>query len=182
MFTADELCIISQDDYYRPLEEQKTDGFGVHNFDLPESINSEQMYQDLLQLAVGKEVIKKEYIFERKDAEPRMKVFKPAPVVIVEGIFVFAYPFITDLIELSVYVDCSADLRYERRMRRDVVDRGIPEEKVIHQWNHHVMPAHQTYVKPLKKTADIIINNHHDMNEGMSLVANHIRAVLDGKK
>ena len=181
LFSDKELCIISQDDYYKSIDQQQLDEFGVHNFDLPESIDSELMYNDLLILSKGKEVIKKEYIFERKDIEPVLKIFKPAPVVIVEGLFVFAYPSISSLIELSVYVDCDEDLRFERRMRRDVMERGIPQEKVIHQWKYHVMPAHTNFVKPYKKTADIIINNYQDMNEGISLISNHISTILNRK-
>jgi uridine kinase len=181
IFSEKELCIISQDDYYKPLAQQQKDEFGVHNFDLPESIDSGLMYNDLLTLAAGKEVIKKEYVFELKDKEPLLKKFKPAPVVIVEGIFVFAYTAVSSLIEFSVYVDCDADLRYERRIKRDVVDRGIAVEKVIHQWKYHVMPAHEKYVNPVKKIADIIINNYHDMSEGLDLVSNHIHAILNRK-
>jgi len=181
LFSEQELCIVSQDDYYKTIDQQQTDEHGIHNFDLPESIDSELMYQDLLSLAKGKEVIKKEYIFERKDKDAGFKTFKPAPVVIIEGIFVFSFPAISSLIELSVFVDCNADLRFERRFKRDIMERGISEEKVLHQWKYHVIPAHKNYVKPFRKTADIIINNYSSMDKGVALISNHIHAILNSK-
>ena len=178
LFSEQELCIISQDDYYKTLEQQQTDEHGVHNFDLLESIDSERMYSDLLKLAEGKEVVKKEYIFERTDKEAGNKVFKPAPVVIVEGLFVFAFPDISSLIDLSIFVDCDSDIRFERRLRRDVMERGIPQEKVLHQWKYHVIPAHKSFVKPYRNTADLVINNYNSMKKGVELLSNHITALL----
>jgi uridine kinase len=180
-FSEEELCIISQDDYYKSIDQQQADEHGVHNFDLLESIDSEQMYNDLLSLAEGKDVVKKEYIFERKDKEAIYKTFKPAPVVIVEGLFIFAVPAISSLIDLSVFIDCDSELRFERRLKRDVVERGIPEDKVLHQWKHHVIPAHKSFIKPYRKTADIVINNYNNMKKGIDLLSNHIRMVLNDK-
>lgn len=180
-FSENELCVVSQDDYYKTIDQQKTDELGVHNFDMLESIDSELMHKDLFALAEGKEVVKKEYIFELKNKEPAFKTYKPAPVVIVEGLFIFAFPAISDLIDLSVFVDCDADLRFERRLKRDVMERGIPEEKVFHQWKHHVIPAHKYHVKPYRKTADIVINNYESMDKGVEIIANHIRTILNSK-
>lgn len=182
LFSDSELCIISQDDYYKTIDQQQTDEQGVHNFDMLESIDTDLMYQDLLTLSKGKEVLKKEYIFERKDKEPLIKTFKPTPVVILEGLFIFAIPTISNLIELSVFIDCDADIRFERRLKRDVMERGIPEEKVLHQWKHHVIPAHKNFVKPYRKTADIVINNYDNMKKGIELISNHIRSKLNGNK
>jgi uridine kinase len=180
-FSEQELCIISQDDYYKTIDQQQTDEYGVYNFDMLESIDSELMYKDLLTLAKGNEVVKKEYIFEIKDKEASNKIFKPAPVVIVEGLFVFAFPAISALFDLSVFIDCDSELRFERRLKRDVMERGIPEEKVFHQWKHHVIPSHKNFVKPYRITADIVINNYNDMNKGASILSNHIRAILNSK-
>jgi uridine kinase len=180
-FSENQLCIISQDDYYKSLDQQKADDHGIHNFDLLESIDSEQMHKDLLLLGKGEEVIKKEYIFERKDKDAGFKVFKPAPVVIVEGLFIFAFPAISRLIDLSVFIDCDSEIRFERRLKRDVKERGIPEEKVMHQWKYHVIPAHKDFVKPYRKTADIVINNYRNMNKGVEILCDHIGAVLNSK-
>jgi uridine kinase len=178
-FTTEELCIISQDDYYKQLELQKKDDKGVTNF--VDSIDDRQMLSDLLSLSEGVEVHRKEYLFECKDREPIIKVFKPAPVVILEGLFVFAYPEITRLADLKIFIHCKGKIRYDRRMRRDITERGIPEEKVIHQWNYHVKPAFRQYVKPARMEADLVVNNFAAMDAALEVVANHIRCKLNSK-
>ena len=90
-FSDEELCIISQDNYYRPREEQLTDEKGVKNFDLPESIDGKAFAADLKSLLAGNTVTKKEYTFNNSTADASTIVWRPAPVIIVEGIFAFHF-------------------------------------------------------------------------------------------
>ena len=90
-FSSDDICIISQDDYYRPKDEQVKDALGIENYDLPRSINSSELVTDIIKLIAGETVERQEYTFNNVDVEPKTLVFKPAPVIIVEGLFVFHF-------------------------------------------------------------------------------------------
>ena len=87
-FKADEICLISQDNYYRPREQQPVDENGVKNFDLPVSIDHEAFQHDLLLLQAGQHVIRKEYTFNNPATAPKLLEFKTAPIIVVEGLFV----------------------------------------------------------------------------------------------
>jgi len=86
-----QVCYLSMDDYYVPREQQKKDKLGIHNFDRPKSIFRDEFVRDLKKLCKGKIVKRKEYVFNNELAEPRTLTFRPAPVIIVEGLFVFHY-------------------------------------------------------------------------------------------
>ena len=102
-FVSDEVCLISQDNYYKPREEQPVDDKGVKNFDLPISIDFEAYKNDILALKEGKSVIQKEYTFNNPSATPKQIELNPAPVIVVEGIFVLHYQEIADLLDLKVF-------------------------------------------------------------------------------
>ena len=159
-YTEENLCIISQDDYYKPVEEQQMDEHGFLNFDLPSSIDENSFLNDLLNISSGREVRKLEYLFNHPEKKPEWKVFKPAPVLVCEGLFLLHNSRIRELLNLAVFMDAPEELQLERRLQRDIEERAIPEEMVMHQWNHHVLPAYRKYVLPYKDSVDIII--HHD--------------------
>lgn len=100
------VCVIPQDDYYLPKNQQVRDNKGVKNFDLPTAIDSETFYNDLLKIAEGKPVRKLEYNFNNPNIQPQEKIFYPAPIVIVEGIFVFYFPEISELFDLKNIYSC----------------------------------------------------------------------------
>ena len=100
-----DLCIISQDEYYHPREKQVWDQAGYQNFDLPESIDSFAFARDIRQLIDGREVEKEQYTFNNPHKEKQMLVFKPAPVIIVEGLFVFYFEEIRNLLDLKIFID-----------------------------------------------------------------------------
>src|SRR5882762_5913545 len=87
-FKPHEICFISQDNYYKPVDQQPIDERGVENFDLPESIDHLTFQADLLKLKSGQDVLKKEYTFNNRLAEPKMLEFKSAPIIVVEGLFI----------------------------------------------------------------------------------------------
>ena len=103
-FSQDQVYVISQDDYYRPREEQYKDEKGIENFDLPRSINSSELIHDIVKLLSGEDVHRQEYTFNNEKANPKMLHFKPAPVIIVEGLFVFHFKEISKLLDLKVYM------------------------------------------------------------------------------
>ncbi|MFN7118428.1 MAG: uridine kinase, partial [Saprospiraceae bacterium] len=101
-FSDEEVCVLSQDDYYRPSHEQKVDDRGIFNFDLPKSIDKHAFAHDLERLIQGEIVLREEYLFEREGVTPEILVYKPAPIIIVEGIFVLHFKKIRRMLDLKI--------------------------------------------------------------------------------
>jgi uridine kinase len=176
----DSLSVISQDNYYHPIEKQMADEQGIINFDLPTSIDRNKMLEDLLQLMQGKSFNTKEYTFNNPKNSPNIITINPAPIVIIEGLFVFHYHEINDLLDLQVFIDVTEDIKLTRRIKRDANERGYPEEDVRYQWLNHVMPAFNKYLKPYKKEVDIIITNNTSYKKGLEVLINHLSYKISG--
>jgi uridine kinase len=177
-FSEEELCIVSLDDYYKPREEQKTDDRGVKNFDLPESIDVEALVTDLEKLG-RQEVVKRiEYTFNNENVDKRMLIFKPAPIMIIEGLFVLHYARIKNSLDLEVFVEANDVLKVKRRILRDQLERNYPIEDVLYRYEHHVLPAYEHFIKPYKDGAHIIINNNENYDTGLDVLCGFIRAKL----
>ena len=171
-FTEEQLCIISQDDYYRPRHEQEKDDKGVINFDLPKSIDKKAFHEDVSKLLRGEQVERAEYVFNTKEATPSVKIFKPAPIVIVEGLFVFHYKKMMRLLDLKVFFYAADHLKVIRRIMRDQVERG-------YRYEHHVMPSYKKYIEPYMQDADLIINNNQDFSKGLDVFCGYLQEKLD---
>jgi len=166
----EQVCYLSMDDYYVPREKQKKDKSGIHNFDRPKSIHRDEFIRDLKKLCRGEVVTRKEYVFNNELAKPRTLTFNPAPVIIVEGLFVFHYRKLRKMLDLRVFLHAKDNLKLVRRIKRDQVERNYPLEDVLYRYEHHVLPSYEKYVEPYKEKADIIINNNTDFNMGLRVV------------
>lgn len=164
MFSREQICIISQDDYYRPREEQKIDEKGIKNFDLPYSIDNEAFAKDIQRLIKGETVTRQEYVFNNAESVPEIRTFRPAPVLIVEGLFIFHFEEIKKLIDLKIFVHAPDHLKIIRRIRRDRIERNYPLDDVLYRYEHHVQPSYKKYIEPYLEQADIIINNHNEQS------------------
>lgn len=177
-FTEDEVCLITQDNYYRLREEQPVDECGVKNFDLPESIDDERFHSDVLALKRGEEVRITEYTFNNPALVPKQLVFKPAPVLIVEGIMVFYWEKIRSLLDLSVFIEAKDLVKVKRRIIRDAKERGYDLDDVLYRYEHHVSPFYEKHLAPLRGEMDLIIPNNTDFRKGMNVLAGFIRNYL----
>lgn len=177
-FSKEELCVVSQDDYYKSREEQEADENGIENFDMPTSINREELFEDVKKLIAGEVVSREEYTFNNKLAEPKFLTFKPAPIIIVEGIFVFHYKEIFNLFDLKIFLDAKDNLKVIRRIKRDRVERNYPLDDVLYRYEHHVMPTFEKYILPYKSEADIIINNNANFDGGLKMVLGFMKNYL----
>lgn len=149
--------VIFHDNYYRQHDELSYEERCKLNYDAPEAFDNDLMVQQLKELIAGQAVQCPVYdytVHNRSDATVRIE---PAPVLIVEGILIFAEPEICDLIDIKLFVDTDADVRILRRIKRDVVERGRTLESVEKQYLTTVKPMHELYVEPSKGRADIII-------------------------
>jgi uridine kinase len=178
-FTEAELCIISQDDYYFPRDLQDKDENGVINFDLPKSIDKTGFYKDLARLVNGETVEKQEYVFNNKEAKPSLKYFRPAPIIIVEGLFVFHYKKIYRLLDMKVFFYAADHLKVIRRILRDQVERGYPIDDVLYRYERHVMPSYRKFIEPYMQEADLIINNNKDFKIGLDVLTGYLRQRLN---
>lgn len=171
MFPEDRLSIISQDEYYHPREQQVWDDAGYQNFDLPQSIDHEAFLRDIKKLLDGETVVKSQYTFNNPTKESKTLTFMSAPVIVVEGLFVFYFDAIRDLMDLKVYIDAEDIIKLKRRIIRDATERNYPIEDVLHRYEHHVLPSYRSFIEPFKRQADLVINNHVSYDKSMDVLA-----------
>jgi uridine kinase len=177
-FSKEEICIISQDDYYLPIHKQYIDENGIENFDLPSSFDIEAFERDLVRLKNGQSIQIKEYVFNNRDSEPKVITLHPAPVIIVEGIFVFHFEQIRNQLDLKLFVDAREELKIIRRIKRDGVERNYPLDDVLYRYEHHVSPAYEQFIAPYRKEADIVVNNHEDYKKAADVVIGFLRSKM----
>jgi uridine kinase len=173
---GDSLCIVGFDDYYKPLQEQAVDEHGEANYDLPSALYADRFYQDLLKLIEYKPIVIKKYQFEHYDAPEVMETIMPAPVILVEGLFVMEIKPVDQLLNYRIFVDCDTDLCFERRLARDIRERNIPRERSLHQWDYHVMPAYKKFIEPHKEGCQLVIENIGSPEANIQTILNHIHA------
>jgi uridine kinase len=168
------ISIISQDNYYKPKAEQERDENGEVNFDLPTSIDKDTFFQDIKLLIEGKSVSFQEYTFNNDNQQPKKVIIEPAPILVVEGLFVFHYPEIRHLLDLRVYLDVREELKLERRIKRDRDERGYPESVVRYQWENHVLPSFKKFLKPYRDDSHLIITNNITFDKGLTVLTDHL--------
>ncbi|MEY3051199.1 MAG: hypothetical protein RLY31_984 [Bacteroidota bacterium] len=177
-FPLEQVCIVSQDDFYKPREQQDVDAQGIRNFDRPDSIDKVAMVRDIMDLMQGKPVERMEYTFNNAEKKPAVIRLLPAPVIIVEGIFVFHYKKVRKLLDLKVFLHAKENLKVIRRIKRDQVERNYPLDDVLYRYENHVLPTFERYIQPYMDKADLIINNNRDFNMGLVVLSGFIRQHL----
>lgn len=177
-FSRQQVCFISQDDYYKPLDQQYKDENNIVNFDLPEAIDVEQFHKDLVALSKGRTIKKQSYNFNNPNATTEWMDLSPCPIVIIEGLFIFHYTSIFEMLDFRLFIDADDDVKFQRRLQRDVAERGIEREMVAYQWYNHVKPAYQKYLVPYKEFADVVIKNNQNFDSSLAMVENHFKALL----
>ena len=180
-FKANHVCLISQDHYYRSQESQRIDAEGVRNFDLPESIDREQLHNDIQRLKRGERVVKKEYVFNSPGVIPGVIEFNPAPIIIVEGLFVQYFSEIERELDLKIFIEAKDYLKLSRRIRRDNEERGYDLNDVLYRYHHHVMPVFESLIEPLKHNADLIIPNNRNFEQALNLLVRGLKTMLPGE-
>lgn len=165
-FVQDEVTLVSQDDYYIPAGEMTQEENKLYNFDLPSTIDSQQFLKDIKQLLNGEVVYKKEYNFNNPLAVVKILEIKSAPIIIVEGLFILHFKEIAALLDHTIFVDADEQVALDRRIKRDGLERGYPEDDVLYKWHNHVLPAYNEYLLPYKPDCDlVVINNTNEPDE-----------------
>lgn len=168
------VCQVSQDDYYHPMESQLVDPNGKVNFDLPTSVDMDGLAADLRTLVAGESIFKKEYTFNQEGKEPHLIELQPAPVILVEGLFVLHHEPVRELFDLRIFIDASEDAQLDRRLKRDAKERGYGAEDVLYQWEHHVLPAYRNYLLPYRHLCDLHVVNESGFERAVKVLHDHL--------
>jgi len=168
------VCLVTQDDYYLPKEEQLVDPNGKINFDLPTSVDLDGLANDLRSLVAGDPIYRKEYTFNQEGREPELIELRPAPVILVEGLFVLHHEGLRDLFDLRVFIEASEGAQLDRRLRRDARERGYGTEDVLYQWQHHVLPAYRNYLLPYRHLCDLHVVNETSFERAVTVLRDHL--------
>jgi uridine kinase len=162
--------LLDQDSYYKDLAHLTLDQRREVNFDHPDSLDNELLIQHLGELAAGSAIDKPTYDFAAHTRASATVRIEPAPVVIVDGILLFADAALRDAFDVKVFVDVADDVRFIRRLLRDVEERGRSMPDVIRQYLTTVRPMHLEFVEPSKRWADVILPEGGHNRIGVEMV------------
>jgi uridine kinase len=181
-FKEDEVCLVSQDDYYIPVGHTMTQEENkLYNFDLPETIDHKHFEDDIERLVNFETVFKKEYTFNNPNAVPKIMEIKPAPILIVEGLFILHFRKIADQLDLKIFIDTEEQIALERRLKRDLIERGYSNEDAMYKWINHVVPAYKEFLLPYKNECDKVITNNTHVADDIISVTEEISRELREK-
>jgi len=156
---TNEVCVISQDSYYKATDELSYDERIKINFDHPRAIDFELLVQHLKELKQGKTIEQPVYSFVTHNRTKDTIQTHPRKVVIVEGILIFNNEELRNLFDIKIFVHADTDERLIRRIRRDINERGRDIDEVLNRYKDTLKPMHQQFIEPTKNFADIIIPN-----------------------
>jgi uridine kinase len=174
-FKENEVCLLSQDDYYHRVAHNMTpEENKFYNFDRPSTIDNQQLIKDIEKLIKGETVHQKEYTFNNPNAEPKLLEIKPAPIIMVEGLFILHFKELAELLDLKIFIDTDEEIALQRRLKRDLIERGYPKSDVLYKWENHVIPAYKDYLLPHKEFCDVIIKNNTQIAEDIIKITSEI--------
>ena len=176
----DHVSLISCDNYYLPHNDLPLEERAQLNYDAPESLEFELMVCHLEALKNGQSATCPVYDFSLHTRSDRVTEIKPSPIILIDGILIFHDKALRDCMDLKIYVETDADERILRRAKRDMQERGRDLDSIINQYLTTVKPMHNTYVKPTKAFADIILNGGKN-DQAFTLVKNQIEQLLKTK-
>lgn len=174
----DSATFLDQDSYYKDLADLTLEERKRVNFDHPDSLDNDLLVEHLRALSERRAVDKPVYDFAAHTRSPHVQRLAPRDVVLVEGILLFVEPTLRELFDLKIFVDAEADVRFIRRLRRDVEERGRSVDSVIQQYLTTVRPMHFDFVEPSKRYADIILPRGGNNTPGISVIAARVRERL----
>lgn len=177
-FPASPVPVISQDSYYHDLAHLEFEERKQVNFDHPDAFDNDLLIEHLEALRAGRPVDIPLYNYATHTRGDGTIRIEPAPVVILEGILIFTEARLRDLMDIKLFVDIDADIRFIRRLQRDVRERGRSLESVIEQYENVVRRMHLRFVEPSKRYADLIIPIGGQNAVAIDMVTARIQAIL----
>jgi uridine kinase len=174
----EQVVYLAQDSYYRNLGDMPLELRRQINFDHPDAFDNDLFINHVRALKAGEAIEVPLYDYTTHTRLNETKRIEPKLVTIVEGILVFADPVLRELMDVKIFVDTADDLRFIRRLQRDVAERGRSPESVIRQYLETVRPMHLQFVEPSKRHADVVIPEGGYNEVGIDLISGKIRILL----
>ncbi|HLE27261.1 MAG TPA: uridine kinase [Anaerolineales bacterium] len=175
---AQHIAYVPHDAYYRNFSDLPKAQRDLINWDHPDSLDTDLMIKHVKALKAGQAVDLPVYDFTTHARTDQTVHVEPQPIILVEGILIFADPRLRELFDVKIFVDTDADLRFIRRLQRDIAERGRTAESVVRQYLDTVRPMHLEFVEPSKRYADVIIPEGGLNEVAMDMVVARIAELL----
>lgn len=177
-FDKENVTVIKHDDYYKDQTHMTMEERYKVNYDHPLSLDNDLMFEQILDLIKGRNITKPTYDFEKHNRSDITQELSPTDIVILEGILIMEDERIRDLCDIKLFVEADDDLRFIRRLQRDMAERGRSLDSVVNQYLNTVKPMHYAFVKPTKRYADIIIPNDKDHDVAVDIIITKIKSII----
>ena len=172
------VLVLQQDHYYKDLSHLPLEERSQRNFDHPDALDTDLFIEHVKKLKDGKSIERPVYDFTQHRRVHETARLESQPAILVEGILIFENEALRNLMDIKIFVDTDADLRFIRRLVRDIRDRGRTLESVVEQYQRTVRPMHLEFVEPSKRYADIIIPEGGHNEVGIDLVLQKVRSLI----
>lgn len=170
--------LIEMDNYYKSATFVNNSNITAYNFDHPDAFDMDLMMQNLASLKEGKSCMMPQYDFVHHTRKEEFVKVEPSSIIVIDGLMVFYDERVRKLLDLKLYVDTPADIRFIRRLKRDVAERGRTVESVIEQYTNVVRPGHYNFIEPSKAYADIIIPEGGYNDNAMEVLFSFIGSMM----
>ena len=180
-FGADMVSVVMQDDYYCDQSDLPPEARRKQNYDHPRAFEWPLLVQHVQALRNGEAIEMPEYDFTLHNRSTRTIPVKPAPVILIEGLFALYDADLCNMMSLKIFVDTASDVRFIRRMQRDITERGRSVESVVEQYLDTVRPMHKQFIEPTKRNADIILP-HGANGPAVDMITTKVASVIGGLK
>jgi len=175
---ASQIAYMPHDAYYKDRPDLTLAERAAVNYDHPNSLETKLMIKHIHQLLKGKSVRVPVYDFTNHRRTEETVLVEPSPIILVDGILIFTKRKLREMMDIKVFVDTDADVRFIRRLQRDMTERGRSLESVIEQYLETVRPMHLKFVEPSKRFADVIIPNGGMNQVAIDMVVSRLKAML----
>ncbi len=176
----DRIAYLPHDAYYKDLSNLPANERALINFDHPNSLDNDLLIEHVIKLRDGQAIDLPIYDFKTHSRTQLTQRIEPRPVIMVEGILIFAEPALREILEVKIFVDTDSDIRFIRRLQRDLNERGRSTESVVRQYLSTVRPMHLEFVEPSKRYADVIIPEGGQNAVAMEMVVARLETLLHG--
>lgn len=176
-FPTSEIQVISQDSYYKDTSHLTFEERCALNFDHPDAIDFPLLYQHVNSLKNGDNIEQPVYSFETHNRTKETVTVVPKKILIIEGILILNYPKLRSLFDLKIFIDADSDMRMERRVSRDISERGRTPEEVLNRYLNTLKPMHKQFIEPMKVHADITLENHQNTPLNLSELIDKIKTL-----
>ena len=168
---------IAQDSYYKSAAFVNNANITAFNFDHPDAFDNDLLCQQIKDLKAGKAIDMPQYDFVHHCRRQETIHVEPAPLVILDGLMILYVPEIRELLDLKIYVDTPHDIRFIRRLQRDILERGRTVESVVKQYLEVVRPGHFSFIEPTKEFADLIVPEGGHNEKAMKVLRSFVKDI-----